>query len=72
MNKVKQVENEERLLKVEDVAQMLNIKPITVYQWYEQGRLKGFKLGSKLVRFRKTEVDSFLQEIEEKAERKRA
>ena len=25
MNKVKQVENEERLLKVEDVAQMLNI-----------------------------------------------
>jgi len=64
MNKVKQVENEERLLKVEDVAQMLSIKPVTVYQWYEQGRLKGFKLGSRLVRFRKTEVDSFLQEIE--------
>ena len=64
MNKVKQVENEERLLKVEDVAQMLNIKPVTVYQWYEHGRLKGFKLGRKLVRFRKTEVDSFLQEIE--------
>jgi len=63
---------EDRLLKVEDVAQMLSIKPVTVYQWYEHGRLKGFKLGRKLVRFRKTEVDSFLEEIEEKAERKRA
>jgi excisionase family DNA binding protein len=62
MNEIKKTED--RLLKVEDVAQMLSIKPVTVYQWYKQGRLKGFKLGRKLVRFRKTEVDSFLQEIE--------
>jgi excisionase family DNA binding protein len=63
MNEIKQTEKE-RLLKVEDVAQMLNIKPVTVYQWYEKGTLKGFKLGRKLVRFRQTEVDGFLQEME--------
>ena len=35
MNEIKKTED--RLLKVEDVAQMLSIKPVTVYQWYKQG-----------------------------------
>lgn len=35
----------ENMLTVEDVAQILHVKPLTVRQMFRQKRLRGFKLG---------------------------
>ncbi len=53
----------ERLLRVEDVAAMLSIKPITVYAWAEQGKLKSLKLG-RLLRFKEADIREFIKNAE--------
>jgi predicted DNA-binding transcriptional regulator AlpA len=44
-----------RLLTAAAVAEMLGFAPATILDWFEAGRLRGFKLGHA-VRFREPEV----------------
>ncbi len=56
-------DNLNKLLKVEDVARMLSIRPITVYSWAEQGKLRSLKI-SRLLRFRESDIHDFIKSAE--------
>jgi excisionase family DNA binding protein len=54
----------EPLLRARDVAELLAISPATVLDWFEAGKLPGFRLGGRIgspVRFRQSEVLAVLE-----------
>lgn len=54
----------ERLLTAREVAELLGIAPATVLDWFEAGRLPGFKIGGTergRVRFRLSEIEATLE-----------
>jgi excisionase family DNA binding protein len=51
----------DRLLRAREVAALLGLSPATVLDWFEDGRLPGFKLSSRAVRFRESEVLEWLE-----------
>lgn len=51
----------ERLLTAREVAELLGMAPATVLDWFEAGRLPGFKLNGRAVRFRPSEVAAWLE-----------
>jgi excisionase family DNA binding protein len=52
----------DRLLKAREVAELLGLSSSTVLDWFESGRLPGFKLSSRAVRFRESELMVWLEE----------
>lgn len=50
-----------RLLKPEEAAAALAVKPSTVREWLRTGRLKGVRLG-RLWRVREEDLEAFVQE----------
>ncbi len=52
----------ERLLTARELADLLGLSPATVLDWFEAGRLPGFKLGGRAVRFRPSEVERWLEQ----------
>jgi excisionase family DNA binding protein len=52
----------DRLLKAREVAELLGLSSATVLDWFESGRLPGFKLSSRAVRFRESEILGWLEE----------
>jgi excisionase family DNA binding protein len=50
----------EPLLTARQVAELLGFAPATVVDWYEAGKLPGFKIGGRL-RFRPSEVEAWLE-----------
>jgi excisionase family DNA binding protein len=50
----------ERLLTAAELAERLALSTSTVLDWFEAGRLPGFKLG-RVVRFRESEVHEWLE-----------
>ena len=50
----------ERLLSARELAELLGFAPGTVLDWFEVGRLPGFKIGTA-VRFRASEVEAWLE-----------
>ena len=52
-----------RLLTVDEVAQWLQVKPRTIYQWVHEGYIPVIKLGA-LVRFDQTSVMDWLRKRE--------
>lgn len=51
---------EDRWLSVDDIAAYLGIKRDTVYRWISQRNMPGHKIG-RLWKFRKEEVDEWMQ-----------
>jgi excisionase family DNA binding protein len=54
----------EPLLRAHDVAELLAISPATVLDWFEAGKLPGFRLGGRKggpVRFRLSEIEAQLE-----------
>ena len=54
----------ERLLNAAEVAELLGLSTATVLDWWEAGRLPGFRLGGRKggpVRFRLSEVQAVLE-----------
>jgi excisionase family DNA binding protein len=45
---------------VADVAAYLNVTTRTVYVMVADGRLRGYMLGSRILRFRRSEIDAAL------------
>ncbi len=56
-------ETQERYLSPDEVAQRLNVKPLTVRRWLKSGNLKGLKLGP-LWRVRESNLEAFLKSAE--------
>ncbi|HST26574.1 MAG TPA: helix-turn-helix domain-containing protein [Gaiellaceae bacterium] len=50
----------EPLLTARELADVLNLSASTVLDWFEAGRLPGFKLG-RAVRFRESEILAWLE-----------
>ncbi len=46
------------LLKAEEVAQILKVKPQTIYIWAREGKIPSIRLG-RLTRFRESDVRNF-------------
>lgn len=55
----------DRLLTVEQLADWLQVKPRTIYQWVHEGYIPVVKLGS-LVRFRQGSVSAWIDSREER------
>jgi diguanylate cyclase (GGDEF)-like protein/excisionase family DNA binding protein len=53
----------EDLLTIEEVAEILRLKLLTVYRWVESGKIRGIKIG-KGWRFKKGEIERFLKDQE--------
>ncbi len=45
------------LLRAREAAAELGVTDQTIYDWYEQGKLKGVKLGARSVRFRRDVIE---------------
>ena len=54
-----------RLLNVEELAQYLNLQKQTIYNWLNQRKISGIKIGS-VWRFDKKEIDKWLREQAQK------
>ena len=44
----------------EDVASLLQVKTVTVHAWLRNRKLKGFKVGSRLWRITRKQLQEFL------------
>ncbi len=55
----------DRFLNVEELAQFLNVKRSTVYDWVHKSSIPHYKLG-KLVRFRESEIVAWLKTKKQK------
>lgn len=51
---------DDRLFTVEDVCNMLSVKPLTIYRWVKSGKLKGYNVGGKALRFKREDIDELL------------
>jgi excisionase family DNA binding protein len=51
----------DRLLRAREVAELLGISAGTVLDWWQDGKLPGFRLSSRAVRFRESEVLAWLE-----------
>jgi len=49
-------------LTARELAELLGLSPATVLDWFEAGKLPGFKLGGRAVRFRESEVLAWLEQ----------
>jgi excisionase family DNA binding protein len=55
----------ERLLTAREVGEFLGLKPATVLDWHEAGRIPSFRLGGRKggpVRFRLSEIEAWLDD----------
>ena len=52
----------DRLLTVNEVAEMLRVKPSTIYTMVSRGQIAGIKLGSKQLRFRPDVIQKLVDE----------
>jgi excisionase family DNA binding protein len=51
----------EPLLSARQVAELLGFSPATIVDWFEAGKLPGFRIGGRL-RFRLSEVEAWLEQ----------
>ena len=55
----------DRLLTVQELAERLGISPGTAYHWLSQGRLPAVRFSKRCVRFRESEVQKMLEQLEQ-------
>jgi len=54
--------NKEKLLYTpEDVAKLVQVKTVTVHSWLRSGKLKGFRVGSRLWRITRKQLQEFIE-----------
>jgi len=53
--------DKEQLLTLQDVADFLQIKERTIYDWVKKGKIPGFKLGN-VWRFKREDIDCWIEE----------
>ncbi len=50
-----------KLLKVEDVAELLGVKTQTVYLYVTQKRIPFIRMSGKLIRFREADIEDWIK-----------
>jgi excisionase family DNA binding protein len=55
-------ERGDRLLTARELADVIGLSPGTVLDWWQAGRIPGFKLGGRVVRFSEREIAAWLAE----------
>ena len=54
----------DKMLKVNDVAEMLHVHPNTLRRWSEQGKIGAYRIGARGDRrFRQSDIASFIAEF---------
>jgi excisionase family DNA binding protein len=56
------LEEKEEYLTAKEVSQLLKIHPSTPYKWIKKNAFPFFRLGEKCVRFKKSDIESFIQQ----------
>ncbi len=57
----------DRIYTIEEVAEVLHIKPRTVRQWITDGKIKAFKMGDRgLIRVHEEDLQAFIDQEREK------
>jgi excisionase family DNA binding protein len=51
----------DRLLRAREVAELVGLSTSTVLDWWQDGRLPGFRLSSRAVRFRESEILEWIE-----------
>ncbi|MFW6148634.1 MAG: helix-turn-helix domain-containing protein [Atribacterota bacterium] len=51
----------EEYLTAKQVAEYLQVKPLTIYQWAREDKIPAIKIG-RIWRFKKDAIDTFLEE----------
>ena len=64
VSKLAKTLDENSLLKTEELAELLNVSPKTIRRWRYACDLGGIKIGSRLVRYRWSDVVKWLQKRE--------
>ena len=59
----------EKIYPINDAASILNVSKHTVRAWFYQGRLKGIKLGSRVM-FAENELQEFIDEGRKRQKRR--
>jgi excisionase family DNA binding protein len=49
------------LLTTREAAKLLHLRPETLLRWHESGKLRGFRISSRALRFDPDELDDFLE-----------
>jgi len=52
----------DRLMTTREVAERLRISVETVLRWYHAGELPGVRLGAKVIRFRESEIETWIEQ----------
>ena len=52
----------EKLLSIEDLSVMLQVSKATIYSWTSQKKIPFVKLGSKMLRFKESEIDKMIDD----------
>ncbi|NQU94847.1 MAG: helix-turn-helix domain-containing protein [Candidatus Omnitrophica bacterium] len=55
--------NKPTLMTLDEIAKYLRMKKVTIYKHAQEGKIPGFKVGSKW-RFKKTSVDKWITDKE--------
>jgi excisionase family DNA binding protein len=58
------VTNKPSLMTLDEVAKYLRMKKVTIYKHAQEGKVPGFKVGSKW-RFKKTTIDKWIADKEQ-------
>lgn len=61
----------DRLMTLQDVAEYLQVKERTIYQWAQKGDIPAFKLGN-VWRFKRQDIDLWIEERKRDTPRSRA
>ena len=54
------MKQQDRTYTVAQAAELLNVKPVTVYRWIENGTCQGLRIGPKLLRVPSSEIERLL------------
>ena len=52
--------NDKLLFTPSEVARLLRVEPVTVHSWLRAGKLKGHKIGGKLWRITREQLEDFI------------
>ena len=55
--------NKPSLMTIDELAKYLRMKKVTIYKHAQEGKVPGFKVGSKW-RFKKTTIDKWIEDKE--------
>jgi excisionase family DNA binding protein len=58
----KEIDVSDELLTIEQVASELQLHPDTIRRYIREGKLKGVRISSTVVRVKRSELDKFIQD----------